>query len=84
MRLLKNEGLKIRKISNILMTRVDWKSTGGLVSLTLELGNIFHTPLCLHSPVDWDFKNSTKLNRSFIDLACKHVTQFDYENKSKY
>jgi len=47
-------------------------------TLTLELGNQFKTPLCFHSPVDWNLRHNMKLNRPFIDQACQHVTQFDY------
>jgi len=78
MRYMKSDGLKVRKIENVLMTRANWESCGGLGTLTLELGNQFKTPLCFHSPVDWNLRHNMKLNRPFIDQACQHVTQFDY------
>jgi len=84
MRLMKSENLKVRKIENVLMTRADWESCGGLGSLTLELGNKFKTPLCFHSPIDWNLKHNMKLNRPFIDQSCQHVTQFDYSKKGYF
>ena len=84
LRVMRREDLKASKIENVLMTRANWESCGGLASLTLELGNQNRkTPLCLHSPIDWDLSHNMKLTRCLVDQSSLHVKQFDYNKKGK-
>lgn len=82
-RLYNHENLRLRRLSNILMTRLDWAAMGGLCSLSIELSDPNQSVL-LHSPIDLKIHTNNRLIRPFIEMNCKNFSQHIYSNNNVF
>ena len=64
-RLLKHEKIPLNKLRQLMLTRADWRTLGGLVSLSIGL-NRLKRPLYIHSPINWNLEKHNSLIQPFI------------------